>query len=170
MRAIVNSGRMFSALCFALLCFGAPTASWAQSLPNGNYSNTCNNIQMVSGVLEASCQQTDGSWVAAALPNPGACQNGVQNSNGALTCISAPVTSTSQSTAGRTTLTNPCGNQEAVYGIATNNNVSSGLVVFVKSGQSVDIVVTQGSSYVSACGVIPTDTSHFQYFNVIPVQ
>lgn len=169
LHTLINSGRMLSALGLACFALGAPSASSAQSLPGGSYSHTCNDIQMVSGVLEASCQRADGTWAAAAMPNPGACQNGVVNSNGALACASAPAVTTSQISAGRTTLTNPCNNQDAVYGIATNNSVSNGLVVFVKPGQSVDIVVTQGSSYVSKCGGIPTDTSHFQYFNIIPL-
>ncbi len=167
MRIVVKSGRIFAALCLVFLGFGLPSISWAQGAPSGSYANSCNNIRMVDGILEASCQRADGSWVDAAMPNSGSCRYGVENDNGALACANpAPVQATTQSAAGLTNLTNTCGNQDAYFIVATNNKITNGIGIMLKPGQTIQLAVTQGSSYVWACGQTPTDMSHFQYFNI----
>jgi len=162
----------FRRLLFALvsvgLCVAAPTASWAQSRPHGSYLRTCNNIRVVSNVLVAICDRADGSWAETALPNPGACEFGVRNVDGELSCDISPTRVTSRSAGGRATLTDPCGGQEAVYMISTSSRPSDGFVVHLKPGQSVDLDVLKGSTYVSACGQAPTDTSRVAYFDVVP--
>lgn len=161
---------MFAALGLALFGLGAtPQASFAQGLPPGSYTQTCNNVQMVANVLEASCQRADGSWANAALPNPGGCGYGVTNSNGALVCAGAPAVgaTTSEYDSGVANLNNTCSNgQQAFFAIATNNKETSGLAVILKPGQTVEVAVTKGSSYEAACGAFPSDQTHFQYFNI----
>ncbi len=167
MRTILNLGRLVPAFCLAFLWAGAPSPSWAQRAPAGSYANSCNNVRMVSGVLEASCQRADGSWMDAAMPNPGNCRDGIENDNGVLACTrSAPAQLSSQTSDGFANLNNTCGNQEAIFAVATNNNVTSGLVVVLKPGQTVELGVTKGSSYAVACGQPPTDFAHMKYFNI----
>ena len=54
--------------------------------------------------------------------------------------------------------------------IATNNNVTTGLIIILKSGQSVELGVTRGSSFTMNCGTPPTDLVHLRYFSVTPAQ
>jgi hypothetical protein len=170
-RLIQNLGRLVPVLCLALLWAGAPTPSRAQGLPSGSYANSCNNARMVSGVLEASCQRADGSWMDAAMPNPGSCRNGIENRNGVLACANPPQASlTSQTSDGITYLNNTCGAQQAIFAIATNNNVTTGLIIILKAGQSVQLGVTRGSSFTMNCGTPPTDLVHLRYFSISPAQ
>ena len=169
MPVVANGGRLVAAFSLTLLGCGAPSISLAQGLPGGSYSHTCNNVQMVSGVLEATCQRADGSWTQAALPNPGACNYGVVNSNGALVCASQPASNftTTQFADGIANVENTCNNgQKGYFLIATNNNETNGLALILAPGQTVQLVVMKGSSYIANCGAIPTDRTRFQYFNI----
>jgi hypothetical protein len=173
LRGLFNFGRIAPALCLAFLGLGAPSLSWAQGLPAGSYSSSCNNAQMVDGVLEASCQKADGSWADAAMPNAAACQYGVENDNGVLTCSNPPpppppVQLTSQTSAGMTTMTGTCANQTTIMIITTNSSQTSGFALYLDPGQNVRLAVTQGASFIWACGTPPTDYTHFEYFKVTP--
>jgi hypothetical protein len=56
------------------------------SLPGGSYINSCTNISLVNGILEATCRTADQNQRSSALANPFNCANGVMNSNGKLMC------------------------------------------------------------------------------------
>jgi hypothetical protein len=150
--------------------FAVPTVSSAQGLPGGSYINSCSNINMVSGVLEATCQRADGSLASAALPNAAACRAGVTNSNGNLVCTAAPAAPhvTSQTSDGFTVFHNTCqpGQEYVVVVRPTTSEVA--LVLVLKAGQSIEMGVVKGASYQGACGTAPTDLTHFQYMNVGP--
>lgn len=172
MRLFDSSVRLMLAFGLLALGFGVSSSAHAQGLPNGSYTRSCNSINMVQNVLEATCQRADGSWASTALPNPGACAYGVENQNGSLACSQQPVqqSTTSQYSDGLTTIHNSCNGQNDFFVVATNNKVTTGLIVILTPGQSVQLGVTQGSSYNHACGSVPTDSSHYQYFTVHPTQ
>ncbi len=148
----------------------APGVASAQGMPGGSYSHTCQNLSYVDGVLSGTCQTANGGWNNTQLNNAGDCSNGVVNSDGQLACASPPPQMTSANGAGTTNLTNPCGNEQAVYVIRPGQGASM-IAVFVNSGDSVKINVLQGATYVSACGTAPdvTSVSDFKYFTVAPI-
>jgi hypothetical protein len=55
-------------------------------IPPGSYQQTCVNIQMQSWTLYANCQDTEGRWRSAVLPDVRGCAGQVTNLNGQLHC------------------------------------------------------------------------------------
>jgi hypothetical protein len=143
--------------------FAVPTATSAQGLPGGSYINSCSNITIVSGVLEATCQRADGSLASAALPDAAGCRNGVINSNGALVCTAAPAPPpmTSATSNGWTTFVYSCQGGQDRYVVIRPNASLDFVVVIVKPNQPVVVGVKMGASYQAACGAPPTDPTHF---------
>jgi hypothetical protein len=54
--------------------------------PRGSYRETCVNIQMRNWTLFANCQDMDGRWRSAVLPDVRGCVGDVTNVNGELRC------------------------------------------------------------------------------------
>ncbi|HLW54002.1 MAG TPA: CVNH domain-containing protein [Candidatus Angelobacter sp.] len=58
----------------------------AQGPPPGSYRQSCVNIQMRNWTLFANCQDMDGRWRSAVLPDVRGCVGDVTNINGELRC------------------------------------------------------------------------------------
>ena len=88
MPKIIN--RLFQltgSIAFAVLQF--PALSYARSLPNGSYIQSCVNVYMdYEGDLNAVCKNRLGDLVHTYLSNPFSCSNGVENIDGRLQCSS----------------------------------------------------------------------------------
>jgi hypothetical protein len=166
MRARLGLWLAFCLLALSSLALPAP--AMAASLPGGSYINTCSNISLVDGILEATCQRADGSMASAALANAASCSNGVANSNGKLVCTAAPTATTTETSQGFTVFHNTCTANEYVALRPTADD--TGLFIILKPGQSVELGVGKGSSYQSSCDGPPTDLTHFAYMRVSPNQ
>jgi hypothetical protein len=57
-----------------------------RALPIGSYTHSCSNVRVVDGVLFATCTRSDQSTRESSLPRPFACEGGIDNSDGKLTC------------------------------------------------------------------------------------
>ncbi len=75
--------------CVGMIAAWGTAAHAQQGLPQGSYLQTCNNVSVNGDTLLASCQDTNGNWVAAQLPGYQSCQGDVVNDNGALRCAMA---------------------------------------------------------------------------------
>jgi hypothetical protein len=149
--------------------FWVPTAVSAQGLPGGSYINSCSNINMVSGVLEATCQRADGSQASAALPNAAACRNGVTNSNGNLVCTAAPAAPqlTTQTSDGWAKFADNCQPGQDRMVVIHPGVTAEVVVLDVKPGQTVEVGVNRGASYQAECGTVdPTTLTQFGPINV----
>ena len=56
-------------------------------LPNGSYTQTCQEIRVHGDDLEARCQTTDGNWHKTKLDDFQKCRGDVSNENGTLRCV-----------------------------------------------------------------------------------
>jgi len=158
---------LLAAFCLlALSSLALPAPALAQSLPGGSYVNSCSNISLVDGILEATCQRSDGTMASAALANAANCRNGVTNANGNLVCTAAPASVTSQTSQGFTVFKDNC--QGTEYILLRPTSADTGLIILLKPGQSIELGVGQGASYQSSCDTPPTDLTHFAYMPVAP--
>src|SRR5438270_43418 len=57
-------------------------------LPNGSYTQTCQEVRVHGDDLEARCQTTDGKWHKSKLDDFQKCRGDVANDNGSLRCVS----------------------------------------------------------------------------------
>ena len=55
-------------------------------IPNGSYSQTCQNIRVSGNTLQASCQKKNGKWKNTSLGNYQQCRGQIENDNGKLRC------------------------------------------------------------------------------------
>jgi hypothetical protein len=62
-------------------------AGYQQGVPNGSYTQTCQDIRVHGDDLEARCQTVDGNWHKAKLDDFQRCRGDVANENGNLRCV-----------------------------------------------------------------------------------
>jgi hypothetical protein len=69
------------------IMLGSPQAfaQWQNSMPPGDYGQTCKDMHMNGSVLEARCQKSDGGWRNTSLDTRG-CSGQVANVDGHLRC------------------------------------------------------------------------------------
>jgi hypothetical protein len=82
MRYLTTFGMV--ALIIALWSHATPCA--AQEVPSGSYRQTCRDIGMNGSTLYASCQDSNGGWQSAQLPDYQRCTSEIVNINGGLRC------------------------------------------------------------------------------------
>ena len=80
----------------ALRCAGngsAPVAGYQPGyqagVPNGSYTQTCQEIRIHGDDLEARCQTVDGNWHKTKLDDFQKCRGDVANENGSLRCVNS---------------------------------------------------------------------------------
>ncbi len=159
----------------ATALWGAPAVYAQSNVPPGNYLNTCSNVQVVDGVLRATCTMSNGAPRETIFPNPNGCTSGIDNINGKLQCHAspAPASATSRDYTGSAYLTNTCpGGQPAVFVIKPG--ASNDLVLIeLQPGERTHIGVVKGATYTGGCGTFANNTvdvksPKLSYFNVTP--
>ena len=76
----------------ALRCGGsAPVAGYQAGLPNGSFTQSCQEVRVHGDDLEARCQTADGNWHNTKLDDYQKCHGDVVNDNGKLRCVNAVV-------------------------------------------------------------------------------
>lgn len=83
MRCLMMAGVIACALTLGAI---PSSAQWQGNLPPGDYAQTCRDIHMDGGRLEAECQTRDSNWRRTSLDNVGQCGGGIVNVDGHLTC------------------------------------------------------------------------------------
>jgi hypothetical protein len=54
--------------------------------PGGSYTQSCEDIWVGTGVLNAKCRRSDGSWADPTSLSLASCGNDIENNNGSLSC------------------------------------------------------------------------------------
>ena len=81
---------VFTLLASAFAFFSLATPALAQGgIPQGSYQQTCNNVSVNGAVLVANCQDRNGNWRSAQLPDFQTCNGDIMNDNGNLRCASS---------------------------------------------------------------------------------
>jgi len=66
---------------------GGYAGNYQAGLPNGSYTQTCQEIRVHGDDLEARCQTTDGKWHKTKLDKFQDCRGDLANENGTLRCV-----------------------------------------------------------------------------------
>lgn len=159
----------------AMALWGAPLVFAQSTIPSGSYLSSCQNVQVVDGVLRATCNMADGTPRETIFPNPYGCSSGIDNINGRLQCHAAPVANeaTSRDYAGEAFISNTCSNgQPAVFVIKAGMSVDF-VVIELQPGERTHIGVLKGATYTGGCGTFAKNTINlqapkFNYFHVTP--
>lgn len=62
-----------------------PGGFWGGGMPQGDYQQTCQNVNMNGGMLQARCQKRDGGWRDTSIDYRD-CRGGIVNDDGNLRC------------------------------------------------------------------------------------
>jgi hypothetical protein len=76
---------MFGMLTLATALWITGTCA-AQQAPGGSYQQTCRDIGTNGSTLQANCQNSNGGWQSAQLPDYQRCASEIVNDNGSLRC------------------------------------------------------------------------------------
>ena len=66
----------------------APVSGYQAGVPNGSYTQTCQDVHVDGDDLKARCQTADGNWHNTKLDDYQKCRGDVANENGKLRCVS----------------------------------------------------------------------------------
>jgi hypothetical protein len=76
----------FGIVALAIALWNPGKSCAAQEIPSGSYRQTCRDIGMNGSTLHASCQNSNGNWQSAQLPDFQRCAGEIVNDNGGLRC------------------------------------------------------------------------------------
>lgn len=85
---MLRSRSLLAALALAGLA--AAPAAFAQTAPDGPYTQSCQNLQIAGGALYGTCRTSDGGWRTSRLELPDRCPGVIDNVDGWLKCTPAP--------------------------------------------------------------------------------